>query len=112
MNTNCTCEEDFGSLHFKERYSGTTCSSQSVEEPLDHDLSFEGELIPTNPDLRCELFENAEETGEVTQRMSQRAVSWIMTVCWSKNIEGECLWSTLLLYYCLKSQRSLKKDQL
>ena len=70
------------------------------------------ELLPVREDLRCELFENGEEAGEITQKMSQRAVSWIMTVCWSKNIEGECLWSTLLLYYCLKSQRKLKKEQL
>lgn len=108
---NATIEEELA-CHLKERYSATTCSSNSLEEPLDHDFSFEADLIPTNPDLRYELFESCEEGGEVTQKMSQRAVSWIMTVCWSKNIEGECLWSTLLLFYCLKSQRNLKKDQL
>jgi hypothetical protein len=52
------------------------------------------------------------EAGDITQKISQKAVSWLITVCWSKNLGEDCLWSSVLLFYGLKAQKKMKKETL
>jgi hypothetical protein len=112
MSSHFSHDDDSELLINKERYSNTTCSSNSIEDSPDSECEIEVELIPSNQDLRFELFESEEHTQEMSQKMSQRAVSWIMTVCWARDLDKECLWYTLLLFYSLKAQKKVRKEQL
>jgi hypothetical protein len=59
-----------------------------------------------------DLFKSAPLGAELTHQTNQRAVSWLATVCWSKNLNQECLWSSILLFYALKAQKKVKKENL
>jgi hypothetical protein len=59
-----------------------------------------------------ELFNGDTAGGEITQKASQKAVSWLITFCWSKSLSQECLWGTVLLFYAMKAQKKVKKDNL
>lgn len=48
----------------------------------------------------------------MSQKVHQRAVSWMITICWSKNFSQECLWTTLQLYYCYRAKCKLTKEEL
>ena len=60
-------------------------------------------------EMRFDLFESVVEGVGISQKMHQKAVSWMMTICWSKNIGQECLWSTLLLFYVYKAKLQVAK---
>ena len=62
--------------------------------------------------MRFDLFETIVEAVGISQKMHQRAVSWMITICWSKNIEKECMWSTLLLFYIYKAKLKIAKEDL
>lgn len=36
----------------------------------------------------------------------------MITICWSKSLSQECLWTTLLLYYSYKAKKKLSKEDL
>lgn len=91
----------------KDRVSSATWVSAS-EEPFDSPKSQDSTAILLSA-FRAELFENSIGTSEVTQKVHQRAVSWMITVCWSKSLSQECLWSTLQLYYSYRARRKLPK---
>lgn len=112
MNTNLAAEEDFESVPNKERYSSTSTGSSPAQDCSDCDLTPTHPLLPRLPALRTHLFENAAEGGEISQKVSQRAVCWVMTVCWTKDLTDDCLWTTLLLYYHFKARGKARKEDL
>lgn len=95
-------------IHQKtDRNSSSTNTSESPEAV---ELPLMSPLTPFLADnLRLSLFEGNSESIEISPKLNQRAVSWMITLCWSKNFNQECLWSTLLLYYSYKCRRNIKK---
>lgn len=49
---------------------------------------------------------------DISQKTHQKAVSWLITICWIKNLSQDCLWQTLLLYYSYRAKRNVSKSQL
>jgi len=94
----------------KDRISSKTSVSWS-EEVVDLAVSQKVPIAPAWEDFRRELFEKEVES-EVSQKVHQRAVCWMITICWSKSLSQECLWSTLQLYYCYKAKVKLTKEEL
>ena len=62
--------------------------------------------------LRLDLFENGKEVAALSQRVVQRAVSWLMTLCWSKNFDQEALWSALNIFHAYRVRYEVHKEDL
>jgi hypothetical protein len=94
----------------KDRYSDITCASE--QDRTSEYVASETPALASDSNYRLELFELTVEASEISQKMHQRAVSWMITVCWSKNLSQDCLWSTLLLFYVYKAKLRTPKEEL
>lgn len=93
-----------------ENNSSKTCSTMSE---VDQRSPTVFHFVPESPHpFRFQLFEESLEGVYISQKVNQRAVSWIITICWSKSISQQCLWSALLLYYTCKAKRRIRKQHL
>lgn len=86
MNVNLVEEENYDGCPNKDRNSSTSTNALSLDNPSDSIEDENWGMLSSITGIRWELFENASEIGEISQKMSQRAVCWMMTVCWSRNL--------------------------
>ena len=93
----------------KDRVSSATCASLTESCPSPNSTA---PSIGGGCPMRCELFEKAADLAGISQKVHQRAISWLITICWSKNLSQDVLWSTVQLFYIYKAKRNLPKEDL
>ncbi len=49
---------------------------------------------------------------EINSKLHKRAIHVLLNICWDRDVDQDCLWTALIIFYAYKAKRIIKKDEL
>ena len=61
--------------------------------------------------LNAEAYFQPEITQpEINTKLHKKAIHAIFSICWDRNIDEDCLWTSLMIYYSYKAKKVIKRN--
>jgi hypothetical protein len=58
------------------------------------------------------IFQGQAQAQSLSQKMTRKAVVWLLTIAWAKDCSLQASWLALMLFYGYKSIRPVSKTEL